>query len=120
MLRQLVISAALIAIGTISVAAQQSDVILRKVEVLGADYDIVFAMSRPAATPIDRSNKEDPLTIHAIGGELAYATKGEIEAIFREVGLPVMPTQAFRLDFDVKAPNALNVYVFPRIGPPIQ
>jgi hypothetical protein len=105
-----------------STAAQQPDVILRKVQVLGADYDLVFAMSQPvAAAPTDLFDKEDPLTIHTIGGELAHAVKGEIEATFKEVGLPLMPIYAFRLEMHgVNSSNALNVYVVPKIGPPIQ
>jgi hypothetical protein len=122
MFRQLVICGVFLAVGTMTTAAQQPNVILRKVQVLGADYDIVFAMSQPVVpAPTDLFDKGDSLTIHEIGEELAYAVKGEIEATFKEVGPPLMPIYAFRLEMrGVKSSNALNVYVVPKIGPPIQ
>jgi hypothetical protein len=121
MLKQLMICAAFVAVGTASVNAEQKAVVLRKVEVPGADFDIVFAASRPHAAAVGRPVAGDPLVIDPIGGEFAYALKGEVEDMFKEVGVPLLPIYAFRLELHGgNARNALNVYVVPKIGPPMQ
>jgi hypothetical protein len=122
MFRQLVLSASFVAMATVSAAAQQSEVVLRKVEVPGADYDIVFAIGRhPVAVSIDRLDTIDPLDIHPIWHDIAHATTDEIQQIFKDVGVSVLPIHAFRVEMrGIEFTNAFNVYVLPKIGAPIQ
>lgn len=117
MLRQLLIGAAFAAFGTVSANAQHQEIILRKVEVAGSNFDIVFAMAKPqAATTIERRDHHDPLAIHSIGGELAHAIDGEIENMFNNVGPSGFPIHAFRLELRDGNPSvALNVYVVPKL-----
>lgn len=122
MLKQTLMSALFVALGTASSVAQQQDVILQKVEIPGAAYDIVFAMSRPVVISTVRAKHKNPLVIHPIGGELAYAVQGEIESMFKEVGYPLLPLHAFRIEMNGLGSSTarLNVYVLPRHGPPVQ
>jgi hypothetical protein len=118
MLRQLLIGAAFVALGTVSVNAQYQEVVLREVEVPGANFGIVFAMAKPQATTVDR---HDPLAIRSIGGELAHAVEGEIEKMFKDVGSSGFPIHAFRVELRGDKPsNALNVYVVPKLGRLVQ
>ena len=111
MLKQLLIGAACVALGTGSLKAQ--DVVLRKVDVPGTNFDIVFAVSA------DR--RDHPLVIHSIGGELAHAVNGEIEKMFTDAGPSGFPIHAFRVELrGGKLSNALNVYVVPKRGRPAQ
>ena len=115
MIKQFLMGAVFIAAGTVSVAAQQRDVILRKIQISGTDFDIVLAMSTPPAIPIFRlAVGKDPLVTYPIGGELAYAAPGEIENMLREVDSSSMPTHAFRVEINGAGSNALNMYVVPR------
>ena len=111
MLKQLLIGAACVLLGTGSVNSQE--VVLRRVDVPGTNFDIVFAVS---ADRLDH-----PVVIHSIGGELAHAVDGEIEKIFTDAGPSGFPIHAFRVELrGGKSPNALNVYVFPKRGAPVQ
>jgi len=111
MLKQMLIGAACVALGTGSVNAQE--VVLRKVDVPGTNFDVVFAV------PADRG--DHPVVIHSIGGELAHAVEGEIEKMFTDAGPSGFPIHAFRVELrGGKSPNALNVYVFPKRGAPVQ
>lgn len=111
MLKQLLIGAACVAPGIGSVSTQE--VVLRKVEVPGTSFDIVFTVSA--------DHRDHPLVIHSIGGELAHAVDGEIERMFTDVGPSGLPIHAFRLELSGgKASNALNVYVVPKRGRPVQ
>ena len=105
MFKPLLIGAACVALGTGSLNAQ--DVVLRKVDVPGTSFDIVFAVSA------DRH--DHPLVIHSIGGELAHAGDGEIEKMFTNAGSPGFPVHAFRVELrGGTSSNALNVYVVPK------
>src|SRR5262249_32539583 len=111
MLKPLLIGAACVALGTGSLNAQ--DVVLRKVDVPGTNFDIVFAVSA------DR--RDHPLVIHSIGGELAHAVDGEIEKMFTNAGSPAFPIHAFRVELrGGTSSNALNVYVVPKRDWPVQ
>ena len=119
MLKQLWICAALTAFGAGSVSAQQQDLVLRKVEVPGADFDIVFVMSRskPPVT-IGPRGQETPLAVHPIGDELAFAADSEVEKMFRDVGSSQYPIHAFRVERKDSQPwSGVNVYVVPKSAP---
>ena len=108
-LKQLLIGAVCVALGTGSLNAQ--DVDLRKVDVPGADFDIVFAVSA------DRH--DHPMVIHSIGGELAHAVDGEIEKMFTQAGPSGLPIHAFRVELGGgTSSKGLNVYVVPKRGQP--
>ena len=87
MFKQLWLCAALIAFATGSLSAQEQDLVLRKAEVPGADFDIVFVMSKskPPAT-IGLRALDNPLVVHPIGDEPAFAADSEVEKMFRGVG----------------------------------
>src|SRR5215510_3121332 len=111
MLKQVLIGAVCVALGTGSLNAQ--DVVLRKMDVPGTNFDLVFAVSA------DR--RDHPLGIHSIGGELAHAVDGEIENMFTEADPSGFPIHAFRVELRGGASsNALNVYVVPKRGRPVQ
>jgi len=110
MLKQVLIGAVCVALGTGSLNAQ--DVVVRKVDVPGTNFDIVFAVSA------DR--RDHPLVIHSIGGELAHAVDGEIEKMFTEADPSGFPIHAFRVELSGESSNALNVYVVPKRGRPVQ
>jgi hypothetical protein len=115
MLRQLLIGAAFVAFGAASVNAQYQEIILRKVEVAGSNFDIVFAMASPQAATTRRDH-HDPMAVYSIGGELAHAIDGEIEKMFNDVGPSGLPIHAFRLELNDGNPSiALNVYVVPKL-----
>src|SRR5262245_66650316 len=83
MLRRFLIGAAIIAVTTISAKAQsQQDVVVRLLEVPGADFDIVFVMSNPPA-----AEKTDPLAVYPTGDALAFAMDGEFEKSLNGIGV---------------------------------
>jgi hypothetical protein len=69
MLKLLSICAMFIALAMAPASAQQ-EAILRKVEVTGAGFDIVLAMSKPGGTTYDLAKSPEALLIHLIGGQL--------------------------------------------------
>ena len=81
MLKQLLFCFAFAAVGTVPAIAEQQAVVLRKVELPGAGFDIVFAASKGhTAVTISRPDAKDPLIISPIGSEFAHAVQGEIGA----------------------------------------
>jgi hypothetical protein len=119
MFKQLLICAALIAFGTGSLSAQEHDLVLRKVEVPGAGFDIVIVMSKSKApATIGLRGLDNPLMVHPIGDELAFAADSEVEKMFRGVGSSQYPLHAFRVERKDSQPwSGVNVYVVPK-GPP--
>jgi hypothetical protein len=119
MFKQVWICAALIAFATGSLIAQEQDLVLQKVEVSGADFDIVFVMSKskPPAT-IALLGLDNPLIVHPIGEELAFAADSEVEKMFRDVGSSQYPIHAFRVERKDSQPwSGVNVYVVPKSAP---
>jgi hypothetical protein len=119
MFKQVWICAALIAFATGPLIAQEQDLVLQKVEVSGADFDIVFVMSKskPPAT-IALRGLDNPLIVHPIGEELAFAADSEVEKMFRGVGSSQYPIHAFRVERKDSQPwSGVNVYVVPKSAP---
>jgi len=116
MLKRLIIGAAMVAMTTIPAKAQGQDLIVRMVEVPGAHFDIVFVMSRPTA-----AETTDPLTVYPTGDALGFAMAGEFEKSLNGAGVIGLPIRAVRLVINGDKPSqAINVYVMPRLGPPMQ
>jgi len=115
MLKYLPIFAALVALGTGTANTQQNDSVWQKVEVPGADFVVVFAMTKSPVTA--NSNLRafpDPLVVYPAGGELAFAVDGEVEKLFKDVGAVQFPACAFRVERKGGKPIAALAYVFPR------
>jgi hypothetical protein len=92
MLKHLMICAALLALGTASVSAQQQEAVLQRIEVPGADFDIVLAMPKSPPRPIhDLSESPDALIVHLIGGELVLTFEDATKMIkaAESLGSPV-------------------------------
>ena len=115
MLKYLSICAALVVLGTSSVNAQQKDPVWQKVEVPGADFYIVFAMTK---SPVSANNAlrgvPDPLVVYPAGSELAFAVTGEVEKLFKDIGALQFPACAFRVERKGGKPVAAIAYVIPK------
>jgi hypothetical protein len=87
----------------------QSEPTMRKVDVPGSDFAIVFAMTK---TPVitDANDRSRPLAVYSGGNELAMADAGDVEKMFKEVGLSQMPDCAF----EVEHTGAASVYIIPK------
>jgi hypothetical protein len=71
MLKRLTICLLLTAFGPASLNAQQQGAVLQKMEVPGADFEIVVAIPKhPAAAMHDLSKSPDALILHLVGGQL--------------------------------------------------
>ena len=94
---------------TASNATHQSEAIMHRVDVPGSDFAIVFAMTK---TPVivDTNDRSRPLTVYAGGNELVMADIGDVEKMFKEVGLSQMPDCAF----EVEQTGAASVYIIPK------
>src|SRR5262249_19138116 len=117
MLRQLLIYPALVSLVIFSAPAHSQEVFLRKVEVPGANFDVVFAMLNPASTrTAGHGDQNNPLTVSPTAAEFAFALSGEIEKATGGTGMPI---HAIRLEIQgCKPANALNVYVVPKVVQP--
>lgn len=102
------------AIRTVSLVAQQPEPTMRKVEVPGSDFDIVFAMTKTPVV-VDQTDRPDSLAVYSVGSELAYARDGDIERMFKEVGLSQLPICAFEAEHKGNGPTgATSVYIIPK------
>ena len=61
MLKYFSICAALVALGSGSANAQQQEAVLQKMEVPGADFDIILAMPKSPGVTINLGNSPDAL-----------------------------------------------------------
>lgn len=116
MLKYFTICAALVVFGTGSVNAQQQEAVLHKLEVPGADFDIIVAMPKfSAGATIELRGQPDPLIVSLIGGELAMAVDGEVEQMFKDVGSLQFPIYAFQVERKGSKPSkAVAVYLVPK------
>ena len=110
MLKHSLICAALVALGTGSVNAQQQEAVLQKVAVPGAGFDIILAMPKSPGTTINLGNSPDALVAHLIGGELALSFDGE-EKMLKALNSLQLPVCA--LHVDSKASKPVAVYIVP-------
>lgn len=87
---------------------------MRKVEVPGTNFAIVFATTM---TPIawEAHERPDALAFHSIGDEFIMATDGDIKRMFKDVGLSQWPTCAFYVEHKGSNPlQAASVYIVPK------
>ena len=71
MLRLLATCATLIIAAAPSVHAQQREAVLQRIELPGADFDVVIAMPEPTGVIYDLAESPDALLVNLAGGELA-------------------------------------------------
>lgn len=105
-------------IRTASLIAQEPGPIMRKVDVPGSNFDIVFAMTK---TPIvvDANERPDSLAVYSAGSELVMATAGDVERMFKDVGLSQLPICAFEVEHKgSELPQAASVYIIPKSETP--
>jgi hypothetical protein len=115
MLKHLMICAALLAIGTVPIAAQQQEAVLQRMEVAGAEFDIVLAAPRSPPRPIyDLSESPEALIVHLVGGQLvlAFDDAGKMLRAVESLGSPVAASHVVSKDGKSRAPFA--VYVVPK------
>jgi hypothetical protein len=63
---------------------------------------------------------DNPLSVHPIGDELAFAADSEVEKLFRGVGSSQYPIHAFRVEHKDSQPwSSVNVYVVPKSAPTV-
>lgn len=87
------------AIRAASLAVQQPTPIVRKIEVPGSDFDIVFAMTQTPVV-VDPNDRPYSLAVHSIS---------------KDVGLPQQPICAFEVEnIGSKIPQAASVYIVPK------
>jgi hypothetical protein len=92
MLKKLSMCAALLALGSVPVAAQQQEAVLTRLEVPGATFDLVLGMPKSPPRPFyDLSESPDALVIHLIGGKLVLTFEDALEMIkaAESLGSPV-------------------------------
>jgi len=101
-------------IRTASLGARVPEDGMRKVEVPGNDFDIVLATTRtpPAREPHERP---DALAVYSAGSELMMASDGDIERMFKGVGLSRLPTCIFEVERKGSNPSqAASLYIVPK------
>jgi hypothetical protein len=114
MFKHLPLFAALAVLAPTSVNAQQSDPVWQKVEVPGADFVVVFAITKSSVAPDALRASPDPLVVYPTGSELAFAVEGEVEKQFKDVGAVQFPACAFRVERKGDKPIAAIAYVLPK------
>ncbi len=112
MLKLLSTCALVVVCGIGSASAQQQDTMMQKLEVPGADFDIIVATS-PQREVKQLSHESDSLTAYPIGGELAFATEAELKKIFKDVGPVQLPIYALQVNHSRGRSSAI-VYVVPK------
>jgi len=115
MFKTISICAALVVLGTGVVNAQQQEATLRKVDVLGTGFDLVFAMAKPGGAYTDLRGIPDPLVAYAGDGKLAFAIDDNVVEMFKDIGILNAPACTFQLTSgDNKSPQPVSVYVVPK------
>jgi len=106
--------AAAAGVRTASLDAPSGQPGMRKVEVPGQDFAIVFATTR---TPIDWTSREgiDAIAVFSGYSELVMAVGGDVERMFKDVGLSRLPVCNFEVERKrSNPPEAATVYIVPK------
>ena len=115
MFKRLSICAVFIALGIGSVNAQQRQALLQKIEVPNAGFDLVIAMAKPGGPTFDFRNQPDPNVVYLMGGQLVVADVGEVQKVFNDVGVMLVPACSFQAESKGNHPQAAaSIYVIPR------
>jgi hypothetical protein len=118
MLKTISICVALIVLGTSVAAAQQREAFLKKLEVPGADFDIVVAMAKPGGAIVDQGGLPDPLVVSLAGTELAIGLDGEAVMMIKDIGLLLTPACAANAGRkNGSSSKSIAVYVVPKGEP---
>jgi hypothetical protein len=87
---------------------------VRKVEMPGNELSIVFATTKPPIA-LEPHERPEPLAVYEAGSELMMATDGDIERMFKDVGLSQWPMCAFYVEHKRSNPSqAASVYIIPK------
>src|SRR5262245_15350760 len=115
MLKKLSMCAAICALTSAPVAAQQQEAMLKRVDLAGAPFDLVTVLPKSPPRPFyDLSESPDALVVHVVGGKLVLTFEDELEMIKAAELLksPVGASQVARREATSSAPFA--VYVTPK------
>ena len=115
MLKHLSICVVLTAFGSTSLSAQQHEAVLQKVQVPGADFEIVLAVPKyPAAVIHDLGKSPDALLLHLVGGALVLGFDAP-EKMIAALESVRSPACAFHVDGKGdKRPAPIAVFVVPK------
>ena len=109
MLRQLAIFGALLVGTMISADAQQREATLQRIEILGASFDLLIAVPKPAGVIYDLAESPDALLLNLAGGELAIGFE-RVDAMLKTLELVRAPVYSF----GGKGRTAITIYAVPK------
>jgi hypothetical protein len=113
MIKHLSICAALLAFATGSANAQQKEAMVQRIEVPGAAFDLILAITKPQGVTFDLAESPDALLIHLIGGELAVGFD-DAETMLKVLGTLRRPVGAVHIESrDHKSRMPVAVYLVP-------
>jgi hypothetical protein len=115
MLKRLSMCAALCALMSGPVAAQQQEAVLKRLDLAGAAFDLVAVLPKSPPRPFyDLSESPDALVVHVIGGKLVLTFEDELEMI-KAAELLKSPVGASRVaGGEAKSSMPFAVYVIPK------
>jgi len=117
MLKTISICATLVFLGTGAANAQQREAVLKKLEVPGADFDLVVAMAKPGGAVFVQQGLPDPLVVNLVGTELAIAVDSDVAKMVKDIGVlfaDTCATSAGRKNSE--SLKSVSVYVVPKGG----
>jgi hypothetical protein len=86
---------------------------MRTVKVPGTHFNVVYATT-PTPIAWEAHERPDALAVQSAGYGLVMATDGDIERMFRDVGLSQWPTCVFDVEHkNSNPPQAASVYIVP-------
>lgn len=118
MLKHLSLCAAFLIFGSGSLHAEQQGLVLHKMQVPGAEFDIVFVMNKPQPAGVtNMPGPDNSLIVQETGDAIAFAIDGEVEKFFKDIDVSQFPIHAFRVERKgINPSGAVNVYVVPKSG----
>jgi hypothetical protein len=99
---------------TASLVTPQPEPTMRKANVPGSDFAIIFSMTK---TPVveDSNARAESLPVYSVGSELAMAVDGDVKRMFMDVGLSQLPVCAFDVEHKSNnSPSGASVYIVPK------
>ena len=119
MFKHLSIFAALLAVQPFTAQAQQLEAVLHRMEVPGANFEIIVARPSSSGATIDLGRSPEALVIHLIGGGLALSFDSE-ERMLKTLDSLQLPACAFHAERTGGASREpVAVYVVPRSRPTV-
>lgn len=100
-----------------AVNAQQREAVLKKLEVPGANFDLVVAMAKPGGAVFVQQGLPDPLVVNLVGTELAIAVDSDVEKMVKDIGVLFADTCTASTDRkNSESLRSVSVYVVPKGG----